>query len=133
MRNRKAWLLAALSLAAWLGWREAIRPLEVVTLVVPRAGVQDHYARLWVVDDGPYVWIRAETPDRSWLDAIEERTRVTLWRNGEKQRFRATVHERAAPYVDPLFREKYGLVDRVRELVWRRHSVPIRLKPDRLS
>jgi hypothetical protein len=97
-----------------------------VTLFVPGVGVQDHYTRLWVVDDPPFVWIRAERPDRLWIDSVRAHPDVTLWRGGAKRHYLAEIREDAGAYVDALFERKYGLVDRARGLLGR-HSVPIRL------
>ncbi len=116
----------------WLGWTEFARSTgEVVTLHVSSAQNKDYFPRLWVVDARRYLWIRAERPDRRWLSALRERPRVMLSRGGRSARYEAAVWERSdvSRDVDALFREKYGLADLVRERLFERRTIPIRLTP----
>ena len=118
--------------ALWLGWTAFGRSAgEVVTLHVSSAQNKDYYPRLWVVDARPYLWVRAERLDRDWLSALRERPRVKLSRGGRSARYQAAVWERpeVSEDVDALFREKYGLADLVRERLFARQTVPIRLTP----
>jgi hypothetical protein len=56
---------------------------------------------------------------------------VELRRGGRTIFYRATPFdtEQARARVDPMFREKYGLADRIGELLGPRDSLPIRLEP----
>ncbi len=118
--------------AVWFGWTAFARSTgEVVTLHVSSAQNKDYFPRLWVVDARPYLWIRAERPDRRWLSALRERPRVKLSRGGRSARYQAAVWARpeVSEDVDALFREKYGLADLVRERLFARQTIPIRLTP----
>jgi hypothetical protein len=131
MVTRKRLLLALCAALAMLGWN-TISAQEKAMLHVPGAR-DDYYARLWVVDAKPYVWIRAETPTRSWLEPLRENPDVYLWRGDERKPYHAVIWEHQASdanaYVDALFREKYGYVDLARSLLRRTPTVPIRLEP----
>jgi hypothetical protein len=119
-------LCAALAYAG-LDWVEA--HVEVVTLHA--SGNHDHYPSLFIVDDPPAAWIRAERPDRFWLASVRENPDVVVSRGDRDFAYRAVVwngegsHER----VDELFRSKYGVVDWVSGWLWRRDAVPVRLEP----
>jgi hypothetical protein len=92
---------------------------------------KDLYTTLWVIDDAEFVWIRASRPDRKWLSHVQQNPNVELRRSARQRAYRAMVFDKpeARAYVDPLFREKYGLADRWR--AWRDASetIPIRLEP----
>lgn len=131
MFTRRMLLLALIAALAALTWN-TISAQEVATLQVADAR-DDYYARLWVVDAKPYVWIRAETPTRRWLEPLRANPNVYLWRGNERKRYRAVLWENQATdahaYVDALFREKYGYVDLFRSLLRTAPTVPIRLEP----
>ena len=130
--SRKTLVILLCSAAAWYGWTAFARSArEVVTLHVAGAKNKDYYARLWVVEARPYLWIRAERPDRRWLRPLRESPRVTLVRGGRKSRYQASVWERpdVSEDVDALFRQKYGDADLVREWLVDRQTIPIRLEP----
>lgn len=129
MVTRRNLLLAAALVAAALAWN-AVSALEVATLAVP--GLRDdHYARVWVVDASPYVWIRAETPRRRWLEPLRASPNVFLWRGDRRGAYQARIWEKADAhdYVDGLFRAKYGLADRLRRFGRRSPTILIRLEP----
>ena len=129
---RKRFLISALlALAAWysLNWIET--HVEIVTLHT-RGSAQDHYTRVFIVDDdGPIAWIRAERPDRLWLASLREYPEVVVRRGDRDIAYHAIPwngtggHQR----VDALFRAKYGVFDSVSGLLWWRDAVPIRLEP----
>jgi hypothetical protein len=106
------------------------RNVEVVTLHTS-GGYNDYYPRLFIVDDPPAVWIRAERPDRLWLASLRSNPDVVVRRGDRDVAYRAEVwngeggHQR----VDQLFRAKYGLIDRAAAWLWRRDAVPVRLEP----
>ncbi len=132
LQRRKSLVLALCAVAAWYGWTTFARSAqETVTLHISGVRNQDHFARVWVVADRPYLWIRAEGPDRRWLRPLEEKQSVILSRDGQRSRYAASVREdlEAREYVDALFREKYGVADVVRGLLVQRQTIPIRLTP----
>jgi hypothetical protein len=130
--NRRTLVLAVIALAVGLAW-SAIRVggRDVAVLRTFDVQGQDLYTTLWVADDNRFVWIRANRPDRKWLLHVQENPNVQLWRSGRPRAYRAKVFDNpeGRAYVDPRFREKYGLADRWRE--WRdgNDTVPIRLEP----
>ena len=120
--------LCAALVFAGLDWAQ--KNVEVVTLHVS-SGYTDHYPRLFIVDDPPGVWVRAERPDRLWLASLRSNPEVAVHRGDSDFAYHAEVwngeggHER----IDELFRAKYGALDRVAAWIWRRDAVPIRLEP----
>jgi hypothetical protein len=132
--HRRTLVLALCAVALYVAWRSVSSSLgEIATLYAPGVGTDDHYTRIWVVEDRPYTWIRAETPTRRWLPAVRSNPSVTLTRHGQRTAYQASVHDdpESATYVDALFREKYGLADEARALLGHRQTVPIRLEPRR--
>jgi hypothetical protein len=130
MRKRLAYLLLVGALFfSWKSFSQAAR--ETVVLHTGTVGSQDHFATLWVVDDDGRVWIRAETRQRRWLGPLQARPEVELRRGGQTRRYEAVPMDdpEAIAYVNALFREKYGLADRLREIVTTRDPLPIRLDP----
>jgi hypothetical protein len=123
-------LLILLGLSCFLALRSLSRGAhEIAVLHTSTVENQDHFATVWVVDDGPYVWIRAEDPARLWLPAVQEDPNVSLRRAGREYAYQATLWDtpEGRAYVDPLFRAKYGFADRVRALFRRAGTIPIRL------
>jgi hypothetical protein len=120
-------LIAALAYAG-IDWLQD--NVEVVTLHVSGT-VEDFYPRLFVVDDGSTVWVRAERPDRLWLDPLRENPRVVLQRGDRDITYHAQVWDGQGSHdeVDDLFRAKYGVLDELSGWFWRRDAVPIRLEP----
>ena len=130
--NRNTTAGALVVLALWVGWstiRSAER--EVAVLRTFDFGGSDQYTPLWVLDDGHYVWIRANRPDRRWLEQLRAQPDVELKRGGRSRAYRAAVFpgSDARDHVSAGFRRKYGLADRWREWQDGRHSVPVRLEP----
>ena len=131
MRARRPHLYAISIVAACvagLGWLQS----HVEMAMLGTTGLnRDHFTRVFVVDDSANVWVRADRPDRLWLDGLRERPDVTLERADGPIAYRAEIWpgEDAQAYVDGLFRDKYGPVDVVTGILWRRESVPIRLEP----
>ena len=130
LRTLVTWAL--LGAAVYFGW-ENLSPSaqETVVLRTSTLGNEDHFATLWVVDDPPHVWIRAENRQRRWLDSVLRHPEVELRRGDETLHLVATPYDTpdARAYVDAMFREKYGLADRLRELLTPRDTLPIRLDP----
>ncbi|HZO08607.1 MAG TPA: DUF2255 family protein [Myxococcota bacterium] len=130
MRKFLAYLL--LGCAVFFAWRSFSRAAqETVVLHTATLANQDHFATLWVVEDDGRIWIRAETRQRRWLAAVLARPEVELRRAGTTRRYQALPFDNpeAVATVDALFRTKYGLADRLRELATDRDPLPIRLDP----
>jgi hypothetical protein len=128
--SQRALLLILLGLSCSLAWRSLSRGAqEIAVLHTGTVDNQDHFATVWVVDDGPYLWIRAEDPARLWLPAVREDPNVSLRRAGREYAYRAALWDtpEGRAYVDSLFRAKYGLADQVRSLFRRSGTIPIRL------
>jgi hypothetical protein len=125
-------VLVGIALVLGLSW-SVIREggHEVGVLRSFDAHGRDLYTTVWVVDDGQFVWIRANRPDRRWLSSVEQNPDVELRRFSRQRRYRAVIYDKpeTRAYVAPRFREKYGLADRWRE--WRdgNDTIPIRLQP----
>jgi hypothetical protein len=129
---RQALALLAIGFALFHGWKNLSRAAqETVVLRTSTLHGQDRFSTLWVVDDSPHVWIRAEDRRRRWLGAVQANPEVELRRHGETFRYRATPYDtaEARAYVDARFRAKYGFADRARELLGERDTLPIRLDP----
>lgn len=130
MITRKVLVWAFVAALAALAWN-VISTQEVATLHVLGPGASHHYARVWVVDAKPYAWIRAETPDRHWLEPLRESPNVYLWRGEQRFAYRAVIREdlESVAFVNELFRQKYGFVDQLRETLRERHVIPVQLEP----
>ncbi len=120
-------LCAAVAYAA-LDWKE--RNVEVVTLHASGA-YSDYYPRLFIVDDPPAAWIRAERPNRLWLASVRANPKVVVRRGERDFTYHAVVWngDGGHQHVDEMFRAKYGAIDRAAAWFWRRDAVPIRLEP----
>ena len=120
-------ICAALAYAA-VDWTE--KNVEIVTLHATGAH-NESFPRLFVVDDPPMVWIRAERTDRIWLKSVRENPEVVLHRGDRDIAYHAEIREGhgSNARIDALFRKKYGVLDRIAAFVWRRNAVPIQLEP----
>jgi hypothetical protein len=114
---------------AGVNWIETV---EVATLRARPLGMEPHVARVFVVDDPPFIWVRAERPDRLWLKAIQANPEVRLTRGGRETAYYAIVSNREGTQenVAALFHEKYGFLDTLSGWISARDAVPIRLEPD---
>jgi hypothetical protein len=129
-RRTLLWALCAVGL--YYGWQAFARSAqEVATLYAPVVGADDHYTRVWVVEERPYLWIRAETPARSWLPAVRANPEVVLTHRDRRTEYRAEPRQdpETVAHVNALFRAKYGLADAARDVLSQRQPVPIRLEP----
>jgi len=131
MFSRKTLLFALCAALGMFGWN-MISAQETVMLQIPTEH-EDYYTTLWVVEAKPYLWIRAETPTRSWLEPLRDNPDVYVWRGDERHHYHAVVWENRGSeghaYVDALFREKYGWVDWARSLLRTTPTTLIRLEP----
>ena len=120
-------VLGTLAFAA-VDW--ARNNVEIATLHVS-GGATDYYARVFIVDDPPVLWVRAERPDRLWLAPLRSNPDVAVQRGVSEVTYHAEVWngEASRDRIDRLFRAKYGAIDRVAAWIWRRDEVLIRLDP----
>jgi hypothetical protein len=115
---------------SYAGWDWLQRNVEIVTLHAIGEH-DDYFPNLLIVDDGEDAWIRAERPDRFWLEGIRTNPHVTVHRGDQDVRYNAKIWdgESSREHIDALFRAKYGVIDRISAFVWQRDEVPIRLSP----
>jgi hypothetical protein len=129
--NRRTLWVTLLVLAAYWGWENlSLATSEVVVLRTFGTGHVEHYASLWVIDDGQHFWIRADNRERSWLEPMRANRQIEISRNGQTDSYLATFFDDpdARVYVDSRMREKYGFADWLRELIDDRDTLPIRLE-----
>jgi hypothetical protein len=106
---------------------------EVVTVrsAAPDGGAKA--TRLWIVDDGGTLWLRAGVPSEAWLAHVDQTPTITLERGGTSTRIRA-VPVRDSPAIRArihgLMRARYGTVDAfISMLRDGERSVMVRLEP----
>ena len=104
---------------------------EVVTLITVDAKGNQYEIGLWIVDLEGVSYLRAESPDASWLNRIRQFPDVKLVRSGRRMDHRAIPidDEKVRETVSWAMTEKYGAFDQA--LVWFRdysRSVPIQLQ-----
>ncbi len=128
--TRDKFFLVVSLLILFGGWN-AVRAggREVAVLRTFDVNGSDSFTSLWVVEDGNFLWIRANRPDRRWLAALRQNPEVELSRDGVAQWYRALVFDKpsARPFVNARFREKYGLAETWREWTAKTETVPVRL------
>ena len=104
---------------------------DIVVLYTKDVDYHDRYTTLWVVPESGRLWIRAAKPDRRWLADIRPDRNVRLDRDGSRHYYRPILVRdlRTRERVDRLMRQKYGIADRVRELLLGPDTVAIQLTP----
>lgn len=129
-RTNLSWGIALLLVFGGLTVLEAASS-DVAILHTKDIGYQDRYTTLWVVEESRSLWIRAAKPDRKWLAEVRPGTQIRLERYDSEASYKATISRDKVirERVDRMMREKYGLADRVRELVLGTNTVPVRLVP----
>ena len=104
---------------------------EIVTLITEDARGNHYEIGLWIVDLDGVSYLRAASPDASWLNRIRQIPDVKLDRVGRLTAYRAIPIDdpRVREAVSRAMAEKYGNFDQA--LVWLRdhsRSVPIQLQ-----
>lgn len=130
MRRVLTWLALALLAFAASIWVASEQGGEVVELRTTGAAGEVHTTRLWIVEIGPDLWLRAGDPGSGWVQRLEAEPQVELVRRGRAGRFRATVVPHMGPEVDRKMAEEYGLADRLIAVFRTGQSIGIRLDPD---
>lgn len=126
-------LAAAVATAGFAGitWL-ALEAGEVAVLHTAGRGGSTHATRVWVADNGGFVWIEAATPERPFYRDAIENPAVELERGGMLRPFvaEAAPEPQGHDTVRRLLRAKYGLADRwVGLLQDTSRSVALRLAP----
>ena len=106
---------------------------EVVHLETTDREGRHYEADLWIVDLDGVSYLRANDGDLGWLERLRENPRVSIERGTVDETFVATPLEdpRLRSRVDGAVREKYGLADRVMELMSEPDQyVVVRLVPE---
>jgi hypothetical protein len=128
MASRKSILGLGLCAAlAYAGSDWCEKNVEVVTLHA--SGRTDSYPRLFVIDDPPVLWVRAERPDRIWLQSVRDNPAVVVQRGERDAAYHAEIGAGDRERIDAMFRAKYGFLDRLSAWVWQRDEVLVRLEP----
>jgi hypothetical protein len=129
--NRRTLQITLGVLVAYLGWQNlSFANSEVVVLRTFGTGHVEHYASLWMIEDGRHLWVRADNRERRWLRHVRANPQIELSRDGQTRSYLATFFDYpdAREYVDSRFRQKYGFADWVRALTEDRDTLPIRLE-----
>ncbi len=69
---------------------------EVVVLTTKGASGTPHETRVWVVDEGGIQWLRADSPQSSWLVAIQRDPAVEVERAGKRAAYNRRPRHRGA-------------------------------------
>ena len=105
---------------------------EVVKITTFDAIRTPFTTKVWIVDQGPTLWIRAGSPSAEWYQRLVERSGIELERNGRVTRYQAFPAKEATPGVNALMAAKYGWADWLIGLVRNRdNAVAVRLDPAR--
>ncbi len=105
---------------------------EVVVLKTVDPEGATHETRMWVIDAGGQMWIRAGDPSSRWLARLRTNADVELTRSSETRPFRAVPveTEETLARINGLMETKYGFVHRVNDvMLGYDDAVPIRLDP----
>ena len=105
---------------------------EVVVLRTQEANGQWVSTRLWVTDDGGSEWLRAGDSSSGWFTRLRAKPRVEVERGGQLRSYRAVPVPTpgARDRINSLMGEKYGLADRLIDLVRDPSScIAVRLDP----
>lgn len=105
---------------------------EVVVLRTLDTNGVAHETRLWVIDQGDEIWIRAGDPGSRWLARLRHNPNVELTRDDETRPYRAVPAEAAETRdrINAQLEAKYGFAHRVMDAIADYSAaVPIRLDP----
>lgn len=119
--------LVALFVVVMAGSMIASESGEVVVLRTPEPATE---TRLWVVDEAGAQWLRAGSPQSSWLRAIQTNAAVEVERDGKNASYTAVPDAASRDRINALFATKYGWADAyIAALFGRDDATPIRLDP----
>jgi hypothetical protein len=127
---RIALLLVAVVIALFGAVIIASESGEVVVLRTYDSSQVSYETRLWIIEEGYDLWLRAGEPDSGWFQRLKLQPDVELTRAGETHRYRATPVEDpdVRDWLNGRLAEKYGWADSLVGVLGDRSvSVPIRL------
>ena len=110
---RSALVVSAILAATFLAASHLGKSVEVVILTThDRSGIA-YQTRLWILDDGSTLWLRAATSGCIWYERLLSDPHVRVERNGRARAFVAEPDQspRITARVNFLMREKYGWAD----------------------
>ena len=81
---------------------------EVVLLYLYDADGREYMTPLWLVRERGDLFLRANDPQRRWLERVRERGEVSLRRGEERERYEAVVEPHRRDLVNELIAERYG-------------------------
>lgn len=84
---------------------------EVVELETVDERGRKFVTSLWIVDREGDAWLRAGSPDSTWLMRVVKFPEISLTRDGSKSSYRAEVVEDYSRQINQWMREKYGRAD----------------------
>lgn len=128
--DRRTLVYLLIGVGIFFGWKNlSYATQETALLYIPATANQDTYARVWFVNDGQLVWIRAENRTH-WLKPLRINPNVELQGDDGHRLYRAQFFDTAQAKhdTDAKFREKYGVADQLRGLFVQRDLLPIRLE-----
>jgi hypothetical protein len=103
---------------------------EGVTLYTTDASGAEHETPLWVVELDGAQYLRAGDGASAWLARLRVIPDVKVERGGEVKRYRAIPEPEQVAAVDTLMAEKYGVADRIVDIMRDpANSVAVRLEP----
>ena len=122
--------LVACVVALFLAVGIASESGEVVVLTTVEPAGPSRETRLWIIDEGGVLWLRAGSPTSMWLVNLRVDPEVTLVRDGVSNEYAATAMDgpELRDWLNHRMAEKYGWADwAVGLMADRSESVPIRL------
>lgn len=103
---------------------------EVVTLETRNdQGIGGKDTRVWVVEHGGNLWLRAGSADSAWYNRLVANNDVVIERHGEQTKAVAQPRPDKTDIVNELMREKYGWADSVIGVAFDRNdAIAIKLR-----
>ncbi|MDG2061293.1 MAG: hypothetical protein P8J93_05720 [SAR86 cluster bacterium] len=90
---------------------------EVITLIRPEADGSNKNIRVWVVDSDNQSWIEHGDSKTYWIQQLNSDPELSIIREGKEGKFLAFTDREAHDFYHSLRREKYGLSDKVLEML----------------
>jgi len=81
---------------------------EVVKLRTSDETGRSYETSLWIVEDGPTLWIRAGSPTRHWYQRLQKTPRVELDWRGKTTPYLASPEAASTGRVNALLKQSYG-------------------------
>ena len=101
---------------------------EVVTLYYYDIEGREFMTPLWLVRERGDLFLRANDPQRRWLQLLRDRPKISIDRGGPRERYVAIVEPHRLDLINQLMAKTYGwgewLMSRIED---RSVAVPVRL------